>query len=107
MEKLTSPEDYLNYGLLIANDRFSMNRHYEHPLEVLKDQYPENTQQLLRAAIEMGVTVIFEDDSHFELSVGDHLEFFDKTIKFIFPEGPEQYLANMFPELAEQTDEKP
>ncbi len=42
--------DLLSFGLKIANDRYTKNINFQHPLQAISDVYSDNVQQLVKAA---------------------------------------------------------
>lgn len=65
----------LSFGLKIANDRYTANIGYQHPLQAISDTYSDDVQRLIRAGIELGISVLLEDDK-VVLSVDDHQEIY-------------------------------
>lgn len=95
----------LSFGLKLANDRFTANMNMAHPLQAISDQYSDDTQQLIKAAIELGINVSFGDDS-VTLSVDDHDETYEAQGKFEFPNGPRKYVLDIFPEAKKFQEEQ-
>ena len=94
----------LSFGLKIANDRFTANMNMTHPLQAASDKYSDDTQRLIKAAVELGVNVSFADDS-VTLSVDDHDETYEVQGSFDFPDGPRKYILSTFPEAAKFQEE--
>lgn len=105
LDQVSDEADYFHYGMKIANERFTAIRQATQPLQVFADRLTPDVQTLIKTAIELGVKIDLTDG--IELSVGDHLEIFDEKITFVFPNGPQAYLTDLFPELAQLTDEQP
>ena len=87
----------LSFGLKLANDRFTANMNMSHPLQAISNEYSDDTQRLIKAAIELGVNVSFDDDG-VTLTVGDHDETYEAQGEFDFPDGPRKYILDTFPE---------
>ncbi|MGM9908197.1 glutamate--cysteine ligase [Limosilactobacillus sp.] len=87
----------LSFGLKIANDRYTANIGYQHPLQALSDEYSDDAQRLVRAAIELGIHTRLEPTA-IELSVGDHHETYQPDSQFDFSKGPREFVLNVFPE---------
>ncbi|MGN1283384.1 MAG: glutamate--cysteine ligase [Limosilactobacillus sp.] len=87
----------LSFGLKIANDRYTANIGYQHPLQALSDEYSDDAQRLVRAAIELGVHTRLEP-TEIELSVGEHRETYRPDDQFDFSKGPREFVLNVFPE---------
>lgn len=97
----------LSFGLKLANDRFTANMNLTHPLQAVSETYSDSVQQILRAAIELGVNVKLAD-TNVTLSVDDHQESYGATGEFTFPDGPRAFVLNAFPEakaFQEDSDE--
>lgn len=94
----------LSFGLKIANDRFTANMNMTHPLQAVSDKYSDDTQRLIKAAVELGVNVSFADDS-VTLSVDDHDETYEAQGSFDFPDGPRKYILSTFPEAVKFQEE--
>lgn len=87
----------LSFGLKVANDRYTANIGYQHPLQALSDEYSDDAQRLVRAAIELGIHTRLEQTA-IELSVGDHHETYQPDSQFDFSKGPREFVLNVFPE---------
>lgn len=87
----------LSFGLKVANDRYTANIGYQHPLQALSDEYSDDAQRLVRAAIELGIHTRLEPTA-IELSVGDHHETYQPDSQFDFSKGPREFVLNVFPE---------
>ena len=87
----------LSFGLKIANDRFSQLVQSGKPLTVISEGSSVSVQRLVRVAITLGIQVWFNDEVEFEY--GDHTEKLDPEIEIEMPQGPEDYLRAMFPEV--------
>lgn len=87
----------LSFGLKLANDRFTANMNMSHPLQAISADYSDDMQQLIKAAIELGVNISF-GDGDVTLSVGDHDETYEAQGTFEFPDGPRKYVLDTFPE---------
>lgn len=89
----------LSFGLKIANDRYTANINYQHPLQAISKDYSDDVQKLLRAAIELGVQFELGDDM-VALSVGDHQEIYQARESLDFSKGPRDFILAAFPEAA-------
>ena len=87
----------LSFGLKVANDRYTANIGYQHPLQALSGEYSDDAQRLVRAAIELGVHTRLEP-TEIELSVGEHRETYEPDGQFDFSKGPREFVFNVFPE---------
>ena len=87
----------LSFGLKIANDRYTANIGYQHPLQALSNEYSDDAQRLVRAAIELGVQTRLEPTA-ITLSVGDHQEVYQPNGEFDFSKGAREFVLNVFPE---------
>lgn len=87
----------LSFGLKVANDRYTANIGYQHPLQALSGEYSDDAQRLVRAAIELGVHTRLEP-TEIELSVGEHRETYEPDGQFDFSKGPREFVLNVFPE---------
>ena len=89
----------LSVGLKIANDRYTNNINYQHPLQAISKDYSDDIQKLLRAAIELGVE--FElGDNLVTLSVGDHHEIYQAQESLDLSKGAREFVLTAFPEAA-------
>jgi glutamate--cysteine ligase len=89
----------LSFGLKIANDRYTNNINYQHPLQAISKDYSDDVQQLIRAAIELGVEFKLAPDQ-VTLAVGDHRESYRAQEAFDFSKGARDFILNTFPEAA-------
>lgn len=89
----------LSFGLKIANDRYTNNINYQHPLQAISKDYSDDIQKLLRAAIELGVQFELGDDL-VTLIVGDHKESYQAQETLDFSKGPRDFVLAAFPEAA-------
>ncbi|MCH3910288.1 MAG: glutamate--cysteine ligase [Limosilactobacillus oris] len=89
----------LSFGLKIANDRYTNNINYQHPLQAISKDYSDDLQQLIRAAIELGVEFNLAPDQ-VTLAVGDHRESYRAQEAFDFSKGARDFILNIFPEAA-------
>lgn len=94
----------LSFGLKVANDRYTDNIGYQHPLQALSKEYSDDVQTLIRAAIELGVEVELEP-SVVTLYVGDHRENYQPDEHFDFGKGARQYVLTKFPEAKDFQEE--
>lgn len=85
------------YGLKIANDRYTAFLNAPQPLMAIATEYSYAAQQLIKAAIIMGVRVQLHHG--FKLTVKNHHELFEAQLKLEFPNGPVEYLKSIFTEL--------
>lgn len=95
----------LSFGLKIANDRYTANIGYQHPLQALSNEYSDDAQRLVRAAIELGVQTRLEPTA-ITLSVGDHQEVYQPHGEFDFSKGAREFVLNVFPEAAAFQEEQ-
>lgn len=89
--------DLLSFGLKIANDRYTDNIAYQHPLQVLNGVYSDDVQRLIKAAIELGVQVDLQATGVI-LHVGNHEESYEAMAEFDFSKGAREYVLTAFPE---------
>lgn len=89
----------LSFGLKIANDRYTNNINYQHPLQAISADYSDDVQRLLRAAIELGVEFELQPDM-VTLFVGGHKEMYQAQEELDFSKGPRDFVLQAFPEAA-------
>lgn len=89
----------LSFGLKIANDRYTNDINYQHPLQAISKDYSDDVQKLLRAAIELGVQFELGNDQ-VTLFVGDHKESYQAQSVIDFSKGPRDFVLATFPEAA-------
>lgn len=87
----------LSFGLKIANDRYTNNINYQHPLQAISKDYSDDVQRLLRAAIELGVQFELQPDM-VTLYVGGHKEMYQAEEPLDFSKGPREFVLSAFPE---------
>lgn len=87
----------VTYGLKIANDRYTGFLNSPQPLVAIAKEYSTAAQQLIKAAIIMGIRVQLHHG--FKLTVNNHHELFEAQMNLEFPNGPEEYLKTIFTEL--------
>ncbi|GGI63566.1 glutamate--cysteine ligase [Limosilactobacillus caviae] len=90
--------DLLSFGLKIANDRYTKNINFQHPLQAISDAYSDDVQRLVKAAIELGVQVDLQPGQVI-LHVGDHEESYDAQADFDFSRGARDVIISDFPEV--------
>ncbi|WP_137597293.1 glutamate--cysteine ligase [Paucilactobacillus kaifaensis] len=88
----------VTYGLKIANDRYASFLNASQPLVAIANDYSRSAQQLIKAAIIMGIRVQLHHG--FKLTMGNHHELFEAQMNIEFPNGPEEYLRSIFAELS-------
>lgn len=88
----------LSFGLKIANDAYSSYLNFPYPLQALHKEYSVKAQQLIRAAIELGL-VISLPPNRIILKKGDHEENLAADTDFNFDKGPRDFVKALFPEL--------
>lgn len=88
----------LSYGLKIANDRYTADIGYHHPLQAISDTYSDDVQRLIRAAIELGILIHLEDDKVI-LQVKDHQEIYQPNEQLDFTnQNVREFVLKAFPE---------
>ena len=87
----------LSFGLKVANDRYLELVQSSQPLAVIAKGYSVTAQELIRAAIVLGIQVWLDHGVRF--NVGDHEELLPADVDLPLEEGPQQYLLNLFPEV--------
>ncbi|WP_442761043.1 glutamate--cysteine ligase [Paucilactobacillus nenjiangensis] len=87
------------FGLKIANDRYQKLHALELPLEVISKEYSVVAQELIKAAILLGIRVKLFNG--IKLTHGSHHEWFENHPRLEFPNGARDYLLKMFPEIKE------
>ena len=87
----------MSFGLKIANDRYTANIGYQHPLQALSGEYSDDAQRLIRAAIELGIQVQLAPNQ-ITLTVDDHQEVYEPDAQFDFSKGAREFVLNDFPE---------
>lgn len=87
----------LSFGLKIANDRYTNNIGYQHPIQAMSKEYSDDVQRLIRAAIELGVEVDLQPNE-VTLYVGSHQEKYQPAEKFDFSKGARDFVLSVFPE---------
>ncbi len=90
--------DLLSFGLKIANDRYTKNINFQHPLQAISDVYSDDVQQLVKAAIELGVQIDLQP-TQVVLYVGDHQESYNAQATFDFSKGARDVILSDFPEV--------
>ena len=90
--------DLLSFGLKIANDRYTKNINFQHPLQAISDVYSDDVQQLVKAAIELGVQVDLQP-TRVVLHVGNHQESYNAQAAFDFSKGARDVILSDFPEV--------
>lgn len=88
----------LSFGLKIANDAYSSYLNFPYPLQALHRDYSLKAQQLIRAAIELGLRVTLPAN-RIILRKDDHEENLAADTDFDFPKGPRDFVKELFPEL--------
>lgn len=88
------------YGLKIANDRITHILNETRPLVAIDKEYSHAAQELIKAAIIMGIRV--QINHGFKLTLKNRHELFDAQMNLDFPDGPENYLKSIFPELKDR-----
>lgn len=89
----------LSFGLKVANDRYLELMQSGQPLTVIAKGYSVTVQELIRAAIVLGIQVWLDRGVRF--NVGSHEEVIEPTADLPLEEGAQQYLINLFPEIKE------
>lgn len=89
----------LSFGLKIANDSYSSYLNFPYPLQALHQEYSLKAQQLIRAAIELGLQVTLPP-KRIVLKKGVHEENLAADTDFDFPKGPRDFVHSLFPELS-------
>ncbi|MGM9891876.1 glutamate--cysteine ligase [Limosilactobacillus sp.] len=89
----------LSFGLKIANDRYTNNISYRHPLQAISKDYSDDIQKLVRAAIELGVEFNLGTDQ-VTLAVNDHREVYEANASLDLAKGARQFVLQTFPEAA-------
>ena len=87
----------LSFGLKIANDRYTNNISYQHPLQAISKECSDDVQQLLRAAIELGVEFELGTDQ-VTLHVGDHQETYNAQASLDLGKGAREFVLKTFSE---------
>lgn len=90
----------LSFGLKVANDRYLELVQSSQPLAVIAKGYSVTAQELIRAAIVLGIQVWLDHGVRF--NVGDHEELLPADVDLPLEEGPQQYLLNLFPEVGNE-----
>ncbi|WP_304677958.1 glutamate--cysteine ligase [uncultured Limosilactobacillus sp.] len=96
--------DLLSFGLKIANDRYTKNINFQHPLQAISDVYSDDIQRLVRAAIELGIQVELQP-MQVILHVGDHKESYEAQARFDFSKGARDLVLADFPEAKQFQEE--
>lgn len=86
-----------SFGLKIANDRYQKLHALELPIQVISDEYSVVAQELIKAAILLGIRVKLFNG--IKLTYDNRHEWFDNNPRIEFPNGARDYLLKMFPEL--------
>lgn len=89
--------DLLSFGLKIANDRYTKNINFQHPLQAVSDVYSDDMQTLIKAAIELGLQVDLGATT-VSLRAGDHEESYPANASFDFSKGARDVVLQTFPE---------
>lgn len=89
--------DLLSFGLKIANDRYTKNINFQHPLQAISDKYSDDIQLLIKAAIELGLQVDLGETT-VSLQAGDHEESYPANASFDFSKGARDVVLETFPE---------
>lgn len=89
--------DLLSFGLKIANDRYTKNINFQHPLQAISDDYSDSIQSLIKAAIELGVRIDLQP-TQVILHVGDHEEAYEAQADLDLSKGARELVLAAFPE---------
>lgn len=89
--------DLLSFGLKIANDRYTKNINFQHPLQAISDTYSDDIQLIVKAAIELGIQVELQPTA-VVLHVGDHEETYEANAEFDLSKGARDVVLSAFPE---------
>ncbi|MDE6948609.1 MAG: glutamate--cysteine ligase, partial [Limosilactobacillus sp.] len=79
-------------------DRYTKNINFQHPLQAINDVYSDDVQQLVKAAIELGVQIDLQP-TQVVLYVGDHQESYHAQATFDFSKGARDVILSDFPEV--------
>lgn len=93
----------LSYGLKIANSHHDWYKSMAYPLQSTIATYPAPAQELIKAAIELGIKAKVTQNS-FTLILGDHQEQYAANQAFDLTNGAKQTVLAAFPEQVNYTD---
>ncbi len=94
----------LSYGLKIANSHHDWYKSMAYPLQPTIATYPAPAQELIKAAIELGIKAKVTQNS-FALILGDHQEQYAANQAFDLTNGAKQTVLAAFPEQVNYTDQ--
>ena len=94
----------LSYGLKIANSHHDWYKSMAYPLQPTIATYPAPAQELIKAAIELGIKAKVTQNS-FTLILGDHQEQYAANQAFDLTIGAKQAVLAAFPEQVNYTDQ--
>lgn len=94
----------LSYGLKIANSHHDWYKSMAYPLQPTIATYPAPAQELIKAAIELGIKAKVTQNS-FALILGDHQEQYAANQAFDLTNGAKQAVLAAFPEQVNYTDQ--
>lgn len=94
----------LSYGLKIANSHHDWYKSMAYPLQPTIATYPAPAQELIKAAIELGIKAKVTQNS-FALILGDHQEQYAANQAFDLTNGAKQAVLVAFPEQVNYTDQ--
>ncbi len=94
----------LSYGLKIANSHHDWYKSMAYPLQSTIATYPAPAQELIKAAIELGIKAKVTQNS-FALILGDHQEQYAANQAFDLTNGAKQTVLAAFPEQVNYTDQ--
>lgn len=94
----------LSYGLKIANSHHDWYKSMAYPLQPTIATYPAPAQELIKAAIELGIKAKVTQNS-FTLILGDHQEQYAANQAFDLTNGAKQAVLVAFPEQVNYTDQ--
>lgn len=94
----------LSYGLKIANSHHDWYKSMAYPLQPTIATYPSPAQELIKAAIELGIKAKVTQNS-FALILGDHQEQYAANQAFGLTNGAKQAVLAAFPEQVNYTDQ--
>ncbi|WP_262337132.1 glutamate--cysteine ligase [Limosilactobacillus fermentum] len=94
----------LSYGLKIANSHHDWYKSMAYPLQPTIATYPAPAQELIKAAIKLGIKVKVTQNS-FALILGDHQEQYAANQAFDLTNGAKQAVLATFPEQVNYTDQ--